>query len=420
MLVKEHVQQAKVTAAGPAIPVDVASSFAATQAAWRFWGNEAVTPTALVEPLRQLARQQIAPGTKYVLSVIDWSKIDYKKHTAKTDVVQLTHQHDVGYELTTQLLVDAGTGRPIAPIQSHLKTRNGYLTTAATPVPDEHRLEQITPLMDEADGMNFGAELVYVIDREADSVWHFRQWNAAGRLFVVRGDDRRVNWRGQSRMYREIAAQIDADGAFVKTGDVTIKGRQGVQYVAETTIVLNRSAKRKSDGKSISVKGEPLTLRLVIAKVFDAKTQKLLSVWYLLSNVPSDISAAQIALWYYWRWSIESYFKLMKSGGQELEHWQQESGPAILKRLLVASMASSTVWQLQGLGSEEAREFKQVLVRLSGKSMKRGRSPTSGSLLSGLFVLLRMFDFLCHIDFDLSKLAQLKSLLKKFAPHLVE
>jgi len=28
-------------------------------------------------------------------------------------------------------------------------------------------------------------------------------------------------------------------------------------------------------------------------------------VWYLLSNVPVDVDADTIALWYYWRWSIE-------------------------------------------------------------------------------------------------------------------
>jgi hypothetical protein len=37
------------------------------------------------------------------------------------------------------------------------------------------------------------------------------------------------------------------------------------------------------------------------------------------------------------------YFKLMKSGGQELKHWQQESASAILNRLLVASMAAAVV-----------------------------------------------------------------------------
>ena len=51
----------------------------------------------------------------------------------------------------------------------------------------------------------------------------------------------------------------------------------------------------------------------------------------MLTNVPHYISAERIALWYYWCWQIESFFKLLKSGGQQLEHWQQESGEAILK-----------------------------------------------------------------------------------------
>ena len=58
-LVKAHMQHnsATATAAGPAIPSDLASSFSATQATWRFFANEKVTPTAnvrrfAVRPLR--------------------------------------------------------------------------------------------------------------------------------------------------------------------------------------------------------------------------------------------------------------------------------------------------------------------------------------------------------------------------------
>jgi len=51
----------------------------------------------------------------------------------------------------------------------------------------------------------------------------------------------------------------------------------------------------------------------------------------LLSNV-KDIDASPIALWYYWRWKIETFFKLMKSAGHQLEAWQQESALAIAKR----------------------------------------------------------------------------------------
>jgi hypothetical protein len=57
-----------------------------------------------------------------------------------------------------------------------------------------------------------------------------------------------------------------------------------------------------------------------------------------------------------------------------------------------------------------------VLVRLSGKRLKRGRPPAAGVLLSGLFVLFQKFDFLAHLDFDPEKIAKLKNNAEKLLP----
>jgi ABC-type nickel/cobalt efflux system permease component RcnA len=140
-----------------------------------------------------------------------------------------------------------------------------------------------------------------------------------------------------------------------------------------------------------------------------------LTHWYLLSNVDQDVDASTIALWYYYRWRIESYSKLLKSGGQEIEHRQQESGLAILKRLLVVSMACSVVWSLQRDESGEATELKQTLVRLSGKSQKRRKPPTARTLLSGLFVLMMILGFLDSINYDLTQIDNLRTRLANFA-----
>jgi hypothetical protein len=415
------MQHAKSTATGPAVPASVEKSFAVTQATWRFLANERVTPKLLVEPLQQFAKEQIA-NDDYALAVIDWSKLDYKKHTAKHDITRISHKEDIGYELASQLLVETRTGQPVAPIQMHLKTADGFLSTANTPPPaDTHHLEQVLPLMREADEMGISATIIHVIDREADSVFHLRAWLAAGFKFLVRGDDDRiVRWRNEHVKCLNIKDQLEAEGAFQWSREVTIKGKKGIQYVSETEIILDRPAKRKVAGRSVPVPGEAITLRLVMAKVIDPVTKKELAAWYLLTNVPMDVSSSTVALWYYWRWEIESYFKLMKSGGQELEHWQQESGLAILKRLLVASMAVAFVWQLQRDASVESTEFQKVLVRLSGKRLARGRSPTPGVLLSGLFVFFRILDFLDHINFDLSQIAHLKTSLAQLVPGLIK
>jgi hypothetical protein len=44
-------------------------------------------------------------------------------------VTVLTHDTDIGYELTTLLLVNSKTGLPIAPVEMYLKTAETIYTT---------------------------------------------------------------------------------------------------------------------------------------------------------------------------------------------------------------------------------------------------------------------------------------------------
>lgn len=172
---------------------------------------------------------------------------------------------------------------------------------------------------------------------------------------------------------------------------VTYKGRQAVQHVAEAAVVLDRPAwrHRRRGGRLINERapGPPVPLRLVVSRVCDA-TGRTLAVWHLLTNLPAEVDSAAVALWYYWRWRIESLFKLLKSAGHQVEHWKQPNGEAIAKRLVVAAMACALVWRLERQPSAEAANLRQVLVRLSGRQMKWGREATAPALLAGLWVLL--------------------------------
>jgi hypothetical protein len=122
---------------------------------------------------------------------------------------------------------------------------------------------------------------------------------------------------------------------------------------------------------------------------------KGLSPWYWLSNV-FTVSPETLATWYYWRWQVESFFKLLKQPGLPVEDWQQESGLAIAKRLLIASPACVLVWQLQHQNSPPATPVKTFLVRLSGRPMKKQRPVTPAALFEGLWWFLTMMDTLEH------------------------
>src|SRR5207237_951059 len=142
----------------------------------------------------------------------------------------------------------------------------------------------------------------------------------------------------------------------------------------------------------------PLRLRLVVSELRqDGQAQEH---WLLLTNVPAAVTAERVALWYFWRWWVESYFKLLKGAGQQLEHWQQETALAVAKRLLVASMACVVVWEVARATEPEAEALRDVLVRLSGRQMAWGKTYTDSALLAGLWGLLSMVELLKHQDLE--------------------
>jgi DDE family transposase len=394
-LVQAHMNVVQAVAAGIKALPGVGKAFAATQAAWRFFANDRVTLPKLIEPLREAGRQQSQQSSSaYVLAVHDWSKLDYDGHKSKTDLTQLSQELDRGYEQMTVLLVDADDGATLAPMGLELLSAAGRHTTEAEVVqPRIAHLDQVLPWMEASRSWGLDKSCIHVIDREADSLKHLRAWHAAGHLFLVRADDRRVTFRGKKQLLSDIVQILSAEGAFQPTGEVSIRGRTGQQWVAETEVVLDGPAwERTAQGKKRRVPGSALRVQFVIAQVRDAKGE-LLAEWLLLTNV-FGVSAAQVALWYYWRWRIESFHKLLKSAGLEVEEWQQETAAAITKRLLVACMACVTVWALQRQSTPAALECQEFLVRLSGRQMKRSRPVTAPALLAGLHLLLTMLDVL--------------------------
>jgi hypothetical protein len=415
-LVLSHMRNASPLVAGVACLPDTAQAFAATQAAWRFHNNEHVTLTALVQPLRDVGRDRLATTTSpFALLVHDWSKLTYPAGD-KTDLTQLTHSNDVGYELTTALLVSADEGNPLAPLEIHCRTGNGFLSTRPRAHAADH-LAQVLPTMTASGTWNLSKPLLHVIDREADSVGHYRQWHRAGHKFLVRVDDRHVLWDGKRCRLSDIRCSLGRGRHFRqagKAGEASYQGRPATLFIAETGVVLDRAAKKKINGRSTAVPGVPLRLRSVLVQV-RCEAGSILAEWMLLSNAPREwATTEQLARSYYWRWRIESFFKLLKSHGHHLEQWQQQSGPAIVRRLLVAAMACVVVWQLEHDESSPAMEFKDALVRLSGRQMKKTKRHTAPALLAGLWVLLSMSALLEHTD--LTKLKDFVATLTFPAP----
>jgi hypothetical protein len=397
-LVQEHVAPLQAVAAGLRAVPGLARPFASTQAAWRFWANPRVGLKALARPLLEAARAAVPQEClDYALVVQDWSQLHYNGHASKEDRVALAHAKDLGYELQTALLLSDQDGQPIAPLCHALRGQGGVYSTRSDRIAQPPtKLDRIAPVLRFVHDLKLGKPAVHLIDREADSVDHYRRWARQGRLFLVRADDnRRVRHEGPSRLLPEVVACLLAGGAFRDARAVLYHGAKARQWVAEAAVVLDRPAKQKQG--RLSKPGQALRLRLVVAQVRDA-TGAVLAQWLLLTNVPAAVPAERVALWYYWRWRVESYFKLLKGAGLHLEQWQQETALATAKRLTVAGMACVLVWRVARSARPEGQALRDVLVRLSGRQVKRADGFTEPALLAGLYVLLAVLEVLEHHD----------------------
>jgi hypothetical protein len=367
--------------------------------------------------LEQLAAPLIAAGRealaetegRYALVAHDWSHLDYSSHGSKADRTRLKGKNLWGYELATALLLSEQTGAPLSILCQTLLAAEGLHSTRGEEVlPEVSQLDGLSDAIRFVDSWELGRPAVHIADRECDSVGHYRRWQQEQRFFVVRGKThRRVTYGGQEESVREVVEELSQQQGFRYSREVEFKGRAAKQYVAETSVVIARPAKphRTRHGPTPRrVPGAALALRLVISRIAD-QDGTVLAEWLLWTNVPGGehpkgVPAEQIAQWYYWRWKIESFFKLLKSAGHQVEHWQQDTAAAIAKRLLVATMACVVVWQLARSEEPEARTLRQLLVRLSGRQMKWGTAFTEPALLAGLGVLLVMLDVVEHSDIE--------------------
>jgi hypothetical protein len=413
--VSEHSHAVNAVVTGLSALPGTARPFAAARAMTRFLNHDDIPFSAVIEPAQDAVRSALAerPG-RFVLLVHDWCMFNFNTHESKRDRYVRSHEDDLGYELGTALAVDADDGRPLGPMEFRLRTASGMLTTRAggAALPPGH-VDEIEDVMAAAARWGPGRAAVHVIDREADSVGHYRRWDAAGHRFVVRADHERVvRHGGRECKLGEVVAGLA--GSFTDVVDaegrpevVTIRAGTGRVQVAEAAVVLHRPARHhtgeKTAGgnkKQVEVPGPPLPLRLVVTRVVDG-SGAVLAEWWLLTNVAGEgADAATIGRWYARRWSIESYHKLLKSAGMNAEAWQQETGAAFLRRLCVASMACLTVWHLQRDESEAAAKLRAVLVRLSGRQMKHGVESTAPALLAGLERLLAIDDLMQVEDLE--------------------
>jgi len=253
-----------------------------------------------------------------------------------------------------------------------------------------------------------------MIDREGDSVALMREYHKNSWLYLIRAKiNATVHLPKENRDVKqgELADELP-NGQYVKTIKYRVnKKREKVNiYVNEIEVEIKRDTTKSvlqedSTRKVISTPGEIITSRLIVERLIDMSGNTV-AQWILLTNAPKDVKSKTIGTWYYHRWKIESYFKLLKTAGFNLENWQQEKPEALFKRLLVVSYACLFVWKIQNSKDKNAPAVRKFLVQLSGRLIEKGKEYTAPALLTGLWVFMKMMNVLKI--YDVEKLFEFK------------
>jgi len=404
-MVKGYMSSQHAATNGLKLLLKDTEQFSQVQAAWRFLNNDNVSTKALFKPIWETLLKEVnSQCSEYVLAMTDWSHIDYKHHNSKQELISENKKDNgvkKGLDLQTTLAVSDTTGEPIAPIAHNLRTSKKFYSTYDDniKVGTTHLEELASRAKWIADNLKTEKKIVHIVDRESDSVAFMRDLDKIDALFLLRV-------KNSSKLY------LPDDKIDIKQGDLADKLPLGTKvqemkyrkknvsiYVNECEVEVRRDATKfitQKDGKKKLQKtsGDSIKARFVVERLVD-KNQKVVAQWLLVTNIlDKSVTAKTIATWYYYRWKIESYFKLLKSSGFNMQEWQQREPSALFRRLLVVSYSCVLVWKIANDTSVNAKKIREFLVSLSGRLVQKDKEFTHPALLAGLENYIQMLNLI--------------------------
>lgn len=325
----------------------VVGTVAEREATYRLLGNRRVSLPALLAPhVHQTAQRVQALGAAPTV-VVDKTSFVFRGECERSGLTRLgVDRH--GFDAMMALAV-AAPGEPL-----------GLLTI--TPLPGgggRSPADTWRQTIDAAQPHVEGCAPVYVMDREADSYALYAALAGAGRDFVVRvAADRWVQEHPTAS--QALLPTVAARHPVRLTRVVQLTRRSGVRHAPQAR---QRHPPRDGRRATLVVRASPVTLPRPPKLAATLPAQLTLHVvhiveeappgdtapveWWLVTSRPIDTDAAvaDVVDRYRARWTIEEYFKALKSGCA-YERRQLESRETLLNALgLLAPLA----WRLLAL-----------------------------------------------------------------------
>lgn len=318
-----------------------------------FWGNERVSHEAIIAVQSAETKLRLRQEDT-VLLVQDTTSFNFSHHPATVGLGALENQYSRGF-LAHSTLAVSRVGVPLGLIAQQVWVRHDEETGQRhqrhqRPFEEKESYKWVKGLP-QADHTKRGQDYVVVCDAEAHIYEFLDEMVAQGLDFIVRAADARGFTEAGQALFAAIAQQT------VQQRFTLPLNRRPDREAREAELELRFAQVTLKRPQQATARGETLTLFVVDVVEPHPPAGDAAVHWVLLTSLPvlSVEQAQQIVLWYSYRWLVERFHFVLKSGCK-LEESQLRQ-VARLERLL--AVYSAVAWKLLWL-TYQARQTPQV------------------------------------------------------------
>jgi hypothetical protein len=345
-------------------------TWAKTKAAYRFWASDRVRPDAIRDSHIQSTVAR-ARNVGRVLAVQDTTELDYADHPATQGLGLLNNVWQYGFKVHSTLAVSLDSV-PLGLLHQHVWVRDPKPKKISRqrrqrPTRDKESQRWLTAWAASQNRLPPEVGVITVADSEADIFDLFATPRRAGADLLIRGTHNRRVAATAKYLWATVQAQP-------VRGQFTLEFRRRAEQPARQVRLTVRTATVTLQPPRHHLKRTQLTpVSLNVIWVMEAPPPRTRTpiCWLLLTTLPIDTweQVRQCILWYSYRWLIEQYHFVYKSGCH-LEDLQLETAERLHRALATYSLVA---WRLLWLTYEARRNpvasCEQVLERAEWQAL---------------------------------------------------
>jgi len=299
----------------------------------------------------------IAAAGRHVLAIQDTSEINFTTTAERRrGLGEIGKGNGRGLLLHAMLALDAETEACLGLVAGEIWTRQGRTTVphGKRPLAEKESRRWISTAERAKEVLRAAATVTVIDDREGDFYAKWAALPGANFDLLTRSMHDRALADGAS-LYETAAGWPIAE---ISTIELMARANRPARQ-AKLALRFGKVALRRPKG---TPRDWPKTVELTLVEVVELEPPADVEPlhWYLLTTheVGDAAAAWRIVGWYKRRWTIEQFFRVLKTQGLKLEDSRIETADRLIKLTAIAAKAAAIILQLlqarDGLGAEPA------------------------------------------------------------------